>query len=240
MSSLTVQIVLVRPLYETNVGATARAMQNFAADQLVLIGPRSAVGTEASNAAAHAQSLLKDRIELPTWESFESWDSSDLRIGFSARQGRGRPAQEMSLLYRELLKSHPLLQQDERQVRVSLIFGPEEHGLSADDLEHVHRVAKIPTSTDNPSLNLAQAVLLALFSLRQEFGWERKEVSSVTPTDRVPFPEDLLRQWLEALGFEDDRRVSAFNVMKRLLLQNAPTADESRVLEAVLRKSIRH
>src|SRR5690606_9872842 len=43
---------------------------------------------------------------------------------------------------------------------VALLFGPEDHGLSNDDLRHCQRLMTIDTSALYPSLNLAQAVLL--------------------------------------------------------------------------------
>ncbi len=46
----------------------------------------------------------------------------------------------------------------------AILFGPEDHGLSTADLEHVTHLCHIPTGGAVSSLNLAQAVLL--------LGWE--------------------------------------------------------------------
>ncbi len=46
----------------------------------------------------------------------------------------------------------------------AILFGPEDHGLSTEDLEQVTHLCHIPTGGDVSSLNLAQAVLL--------LGWE--------------------------------------------------------------------
>jgi TrmH family RNA methyltransferase len=47
---------------------------------------------------------------------------------------------------------------------VAIFFGREDHGLSNESLDRAHAVVTIPTS-DHPSLNLAQAVLIALYEL---------------------------------------------------------------------------
>ncbi|HEY7861494.1 MAG TPA: TrmH family RNA methyltransferase, partial [Gemmatimonadaceae bacterium] len=50
---------------------------------------------------------------------------------------------------------------------VALIFGREDHGLPNEALERARTVVTIPT-TDHASLNLAQAVLIALYELHLE------------------------------------------------------------------------
>ena len=48
---------------------------------------------------------------------------------------------------------------------VALLFGSEISGLSNDDLAACHQIVAIPTDPAQPSLNLAQAVLLACYEL---------------------------------------------------------------------------
>jgi tRNA/rRNA methyltransferase len=49
--------------------------------------------------------------------------------------------------------------------RVALIFGPEESGLTNEDLRVCHRLITIPTDAEYTSLNLAQAVLLCCYEV---------------------------------------------------------------------------
>ena len=53
-----IDIVLVEPLYEGNVGFAARVMKNFGFTRLVLINPCK-LGEEAKGRASHAQDLLE-------------------------------------------------------------------------------------------------------------------------------------------------------------------------------------
>jgi len=54
---LAIDIVLVAPIYEGNVGFCARVMKNFGFDRLVLIDP-CPLGNEAKARASHAQDVL--------------------------------------------------------------------------------------------------------------------------------------------------------------------------------------
>ena len=54
------------------------------------------------------------------------------------------------------------------------------------------------------------------------------------------FPEETLKSWLETLGFElGDRRANALRTLNRVLLENEPTPEELRVLEAIVRQTVR-
>jgi len=52
-----------------------------------------------------------------------------------------------------------------RNNRVALVFGPEDRGLSNDELRLCHSVVNIPTSDDFRSLNLSHAVMILCYEL---------------------------------------------------------------------------
>jgi tRNA/rRNA methyltransferase len=60
-----------------------------------------------------------------------------------------------SLIQREL----------ERGGRIALVFGPEKHGLTRDDLSFCHLLVEIPTDPRQPSMNLGQAAAVCLYEL---------------------------------------------------------------------------
>ena len=55
---MDISIILVKPLYEGNVGSTARAMANFGFKNLVLVKPCK-IGKKAEDMAVHAKGILK-------------------------------------------------------------------------------------------------------------------------------------------------------------------------------------
>jgi tRNA/rRNA methyltransferase len=46
-----------------------------------------------------------------------------------------------------------------------MVFGPEKHGLTREDLSYCHLLVEIPTDTRQPSMNLGQAVAVCLYEL---------------------------------------------------------------------------
>jgi tRNA (cytidine32/uridine32-2'-O)-methyltransferase len=76
--------------------------------------------------------------------------------------------------------------------QVALVFGDERSGLTNEDLAQCHDVSTIPSSDAQPSLNLAQAVLVYAYELY------RRPVGAPAPG---PSPADdaLLRQVAQSL-----------------------------------------
>lgn len=216
-------------------------------DRLILIDPKTAVTFKAQQAAATGQAALQNRKEYLSWKDFHSQEPSGIRICFTARDGKGRQVRDFQETLNWLSQEHPEFQNQSDEtppIPVYLIFGPEDWGLSTEDLELTHFACTIPTFGDNTSLNLGQAVLLALFILRSSWGGKRTELEGQQPPRdkeiQTAFPEESLRIWLEEMGFEvSNRRISAFSVMKRMLLQNVPNEKEIRILEIVLHQGIR-
>ena len=247
MRSFSVNVVLVRTIYDSNIGASSRAMANMGVDRLILIDPKTAVTLKAQQSAATGQAALQNRKEYSSWKDFYTQEPSGIRISFTARDGRGRQARDFQEILTWLSKEHPEFQNlspETPPLPVYLIFGPEDWGLSAEDLELTHFACTIPTFGDNTSLNLGQAVLLALFILRSTWGGTRTALEGQQPPrDKelaAQFPEEPLRLWLEEMGFDlSNRKINAFSVMKRMLLQNVPNEKELRILETVLFQGIR-
>jgi tRNA/rRNA methyltransferase len=60
----------------------------------------------------------------------------------------------------------PLVERELRRGgRVAVVFGPENHGLSREDLSYCHVMVVIPTDDRQPSMNLGQAVAVCLYEL---------------------------------------------------------------------------
>lgn len=77
--------------------------------------------------------------------------------------------------------------------RVAVLFGSEKTGLSNDDFSHCHWLLNIPTSEQNISLNLGQAVAVSLYELARK---SKAEVVSEMP---IPATARALEQITECL-----------------------------------------
>ncbi len=245
MRNFDIHVVLVRTIYDSNIGASSRAMANMGIRHLILIDPKTEVTLKAHQAAATGQDALRNRRTYQSWDEFYAKEPEGLRICFSARDGKGRQVQDFQSTLEWLSENHPSLKEtEEGALPVYLIFGPEDWGLSSEDLNLTHFACSIPTFGENPSLNLAQAVLLALFILRSTWGGTRTVLEGQQPPrirgQETVFPEKALQSFVQEMGFDiSNRKINAFSVLKRMLLHNVPNEKELVILETVLQQGIR-
>jgi len=222
-------------------------MSNMGFAQLILIDPQCELTYEAQKAAATGQAGLQNRILYKSWDEFIKNEPESIKIAFTARDGKGRQVRDIDEVLKDIADHSPQFQmQSDESFVVHLIFGPEDWGLSADDLEYSNFCACLPTFGENWSLNLSQAALLGMFSLRRAWGGQRTALDGAKKR-RAPQgieginPDVTLKTWLEEMGFDltRQRKINVYTVLRRMLLQNTPTKKELIVLETVLQQSIR-
>lgn len=245
--NVEVRIVLVRSIYERNVGATSRAMANMGFTQLILVDPKCEFTIEANKAAANGQYPFENKKIYRSWDEFYTHEPRDLQIATTARDGRGRQVQDLEETLENFKATSPELKKtSENPFVIHILFGPEDWGLSGEDIQYSHFCCSIPTYGDNSSLNLSQATLLALFIYRRVFGGQRTlldgqqklKTKQKKPSD--VFPDETLKLWLAEMGFAlDKKKMNVFTVLRRMLLQNVPSTKEFRILEIVLQQSLR-
>jgi len=151
-------VVLVSPRNPLNIGAVARAMANFGFAHLSVVAPYEPHWREARSAVG-ADALLEN---AKTTESLaEAVAHCTLVIGTGTLTHR-KPEQKVV----QLPDLPPIVQSElNRGGRVAIVFGPEKHGLTRDDLSWCHMLVEIPTDPLQPSMNLGQAVAVCLYEL---------------------------------------------------------------------------
>jgi len=154
-----VRIVLVRPRGAGNVGSVARAMKNMGLHDLVLVRPSLRRRFWATAMAVHAVDLLDAARTVQTLD--EAVADCGFVLGTTCRRG---PYRSRARTPRELA---PQIVSFARSGPVAIVFGPEDHGLSNHDLRCCQQLIHVRTESAYPSLNLAQAVLLCCYEIRQ-------------------------------------------------------------------------
>jgi tRNA/rRNA methyltransferase len=166
-------VVLVSPRNPLNIGAAARAMANFGFRRLAVVTP-FAEGWREARSAVGAPDLLQNAIE--TASLAEAVASCSLVVGTGSLEYR-KPEQPVL----PLPQLGPLATRElERGGRVALVFGPENHGLSRDDLSFCHCITVIPTEDRQPSMNLGQAVAVCLYELHVRDRFAEENWKAVT------------------------------------------------------------
>lgn len=151
-------MVLVSPRNPLNIGAVARAMANFGFAHLFVVAPHEPHWREARSAVG-AETLLERALVAPSLAVAVA--AGTLVIGTGTLAYR-KPEQAVVALP----DLAPLVQRElARGGRVSLVFGPEKHGLTRNDLALCHLLVEIPTHPQQPSMNLGQAVAVCLYEL---------------------------------------------------------------------------
>lgn len=246
MRPIDLRIVLTRSIYERNVGATARAMANMGYSKLILVDPKCEFTIEAHRAAANGQAPLENKIIYASWDEFYAQEPRGIQIATTARDGKGRQVEDLETTLQQLKDNHPEIKKESATpLVIHLVFGPEDWGLSATDIQYANHCCSIPTYGENTSLNLAQATLLAQFIFRSVFGGDRSKLEGQQKAKALQkkpmiFPDETLKNWLLEMNIDlTKRKTNIFTVLRRMLLQNAPSEKEFRMLEIVLQQSIR-
>ena len=152
----SVIVVLFEPQNPINIGATVRAMKNMGVSRLRLVNPveYDAIRIEG---IAHGTMDLIERIER--FDDFDAAVADCVHVvGFTAR----RRSAKLRLIDPKTAATELLDQAPEGPV--AAVFGREDNGLPNQILDRVQATVTIPT-TNHASLNLGQAVLLALYEL---------------------------------------------------------------------------
>lgn len=243
-----IHVVLVKSIYTSNVGSVSRAMSNMGAHQLHLVQPQCVIDYDAQQMAANGQEGLSNRKEYSTWDDFFAQNPDGIRVALTARDGRARQLYDLKSGL-QFIAGLPETKRSPAN-KLYLIFGPEDCGLSGEEIDLAHFACSLPTFGVNWSLNLAQAVLLALFITRDTWGGTRTTLEGQFLPREIrqkedlktsnQLPEKVIRDWIETLGFDlSKRRMNAYTVLRRVLLHNVPSTKELRILEVVLQQTLR-
>lgn len=236
------EVVLVSPRNPLNIGAAARAMANFGFDRLTVVAPFEAHWREARSAVG-APELLHNAKESPTLA--EAVAGCTLVVGTGTLTHR-KPEQRVV----SLPELPPLVQQElARGGRIALVFGPEKHGLTREDLSWCQLLVEIPTDSRQPSMNLGQAVAVCLYELASRaFAAHVAESAAIPAKDREKTPAaaasgnfDLLAGVIEetmtAAGYSPRSMQAANRHDLRLLLRRlAPSVRDTRRILGLFRR----
>jgi len=228
-------IVLVRPREEGNVGSAARAMANMGLARLILVEPAAALGEIASRFAVGAGHVLAAAERAP---SLDAALAPFARV-VGTTSARDRRLAVPLLAPREL---PALLAADPPGTPAALLFGPEVGGLTNDELARASAVVNIPCSPRQPTLNLAQAVLVLAYEIYAAGGGPPAGAAGTAPEplSSAAEIEGLFAHAGEALaraGFERDSSFpGVLRDLRQLAARAALSRREVRILHGICRR----
>ncbi len=224
-----IDIVLVAPIYEGNVGFAARVMKNFGFLRLVLIDP-CPLGEEAKARASHAQDVLRNaevctvedvfarsNIVVATTGTVSKSVCHSMRMPFySPKELRGR------------IK--------DTDGRISILFGRENWGLSNEEVKRSDMICTIPTTEKYPILNLSHAVGVVCYEL----------ADLPLPSYALASPAEMgylyrhIDRYLDTIHHPAFKRENTMVLIRRILGRANLTIREASTLHGLLRRSEWH
>jgi len=232
-----VRVVLYEPQDPVNIAATIRAMKNMGCSDLYLVrsveyDPWRLAGI------AHDTDDIIERIK--NCETIEEALAGVVRVaGFTARRRAAKRdvttprAASADLL--EFAHNGP----------VAILFGREDKGLPNEILDRAHLLVTIPT-TGHASLNLAQAVLLALYELHltaddatRTLAPPRKDAPPATAEEYEQLFADTERALYQIDFFKTRFHEHIMRTVRTLFYRAAPDSRELALLRAIFIEVVR-
>ena len=233
------EVVLVSPRNPLNIGAVARAMANFGFARMTVVAPYTPHWREARSAVG-APELLQNASEHAALG--EAVADCTLVLGTATLTHR-KPGQKVV----RLPDLAPLVRREiERGGRVALVFGPEKHGLTRQDLSYCHLLVEIPTASRQPSMNLGQAAAVCLYEIDSlAFTDDRVEedrpaaadAEPAAPSGKLELLAGVVEQAMVAAHYSPASMREANRRDLRLLLRRlSPTERDARRILGLFRR----
>jgi tRNA/rRNA methyltransferase len=232
------EVVLVSPRNPLNIGAVARAMANFGFEHLTVTAPYGPHWREAKSAVGAPELLQHAR---------EAQSPAEAVAGCTFVAGTGtltyrKPEQRVV----DLAGVGPMMEAELRRGgRVALVFGPEKHGLTREDLSWCHVLVEIPTDPRQPSMNLGQAAAVCLYELGGRAATAAKTATAEaidamqTPATSAMLDRlgELIEQTMVAADYSPVAMRTANRHDLRLLLRRlSPDAQDTRRMLGLFRR----
>ena len=153
-----ISVVLVDTLQGGNIGSAARALKNMGLERMILVRPQGHLSKECLKMAGKATELITGAQVSSTFD--EAVDEESLLVGTTS--ARDRTPKQRFYTPKEIA---PIICDYASSQRVTLVFGPENRGLTDAQLARCQYHVSIPTHPEHPVLNVAQSVMILVYEI---------------------------------------------------------------------------
>jgi TrmH family RNA methyltransferase len=228
-------VVLCRPQKLVNIAGVVRAMKNMGLSRLRLVRPAEYDPADIVGIAHRSEDVLG---AVTLHGDLDAALADAVFVAGTTARPRGAVARVAAP--RDLA---PELLARAAAGPVALLFGPEDNGLTNAELDRCHATLAIPTDPAYPSLNLAQAVLIAAYELRLAIDQPRPIANM------QPYPPAGVAQ-LEALFaateaalwgiefFKGQRAGGMLRTIRGLIHRAMPDTREAALLQAMCMETL--
>lgn len=224
-----IDIVLVEPLYEGNIGFAARVMKNFGFHNMVLVNPPK-LTMEAFARASHAKELLEAAEIISLGEVFAR---SSLAVATTGGLSKS-VSNPMRMPYYSPAELREMVK--DVQGRISILFGRENWGLSNDEIKRCDIVCTIPTSDEYPILNISHAIGIVCYELAHLPRGEYLLAGKV----EMDALYDHFERFLAGIQHPVEKRETTVLLARRIFGRTNLTVREASTLHGIMRRAEWH
>ncbi|MBO8221175.1 RNA methyltransferase [Prochlorococcus marinus] len=226
------KVILVEPNGPLNVGSIARLCSNFEVDELRIVSPKCDIfSLEAKKMALKGQKFLNhckifDNLEKAIFDC-------DLVL---ASNGRIDMSKDSFFESSEDIFNWTI--SFKKINNLAIIFGREDRGLTNNELLLANKTFNIPTSLNNPSLNLSHAVSIVLYELNKSSKKKFKkelEVFNLASSKQIHDSFLEIEEMLLRVGYLLEHTSRAkINKFKNFILRANTSTHEINVLRGIV------
>ena len=231
-------LILVGPRYPENIGAAARIAYNFGITELTVVANREPDRERMLKMATHKAGHLITGMRLVETTA-EAASPYNFIVATTARQGRQRVRMQTPRAVMEEIQPLALVSNN----RIGLMFGPENTGLTNEDLDLCQFYSTIPTA-DFSSLNLAQAVAIHCYELYTAMVFGNSQPAQSVDYANSFDLEGMYGHVSEALSeitfLDDNNQIYWMRSIRRFLGRVQLTKKEASLIRGICRKFLWH
>ncbi len=158
-----IEVAVMEPKYQQNLGYIARVSKNFGVEKLILINPRcSYKGKEAIKYSKHASDLLRSATICKNINQLKG----DFLIGTTGIWHK--TGESFYNIYNMAGISKMSNRARHSGKRITVLLGRDDTGLSKDELRHCDATISLDTNEKYPILNISHALAIILHGLGSE------------------------------------------------------------------------
>tara|TARA_Y100000310_G_C20695243_1_gene825204 strand:- start:17 stop:703 length:687 start_codon:yes stop_codon:yes gene_type:complete len=225
-----IEVLLLEPRKQENLGAVARAMKNFDFYNLVLINPKCKIGIKARKVAKHAQTVL-DNAKIKPFSYVKNFDHL---IGTTAILGTDYNIPRNPIDITQLSSKISKISKK----KIGLLIGRETIGLKNEELDFCDILVTVPASKKYPTLNISHSVAIMLYEIFKKISHEKSNshINFATKKEQ-DIISDYINSILNKLDFSTkEKKATQKKVWKRILGKALLTKREAFAIMGFLRK----
>jgi tRNA/rRNA methyltransferase len=234
-------VVLCRPQKLVNIAGAIRAMKNMGLRRLRLVQPAEYDTYDIEGIAHRSADVLGGTTLHDTLDA--ALADTIYVVGTTARvrEVAARLETPRALAIELLARAE--------QGSVALLFGPEDNGLTNQELDRCHCLLTIPTNPSYRSLNLGQAVLIAAYELwlaREQASSSAIEMHAMARRAKRPANAAQLEELFGALEralwgiefFKAHQAAGMMRTLRSLVHRAEPDVREAALLKAIAMETL--